>query len=101
MRPLHERNSGARKRAVSTLMILPQRRARSSASTRLAFSRRSSVRGAGACSQPPGSRLLFKALRKGGPHHVVENEETHSIIPEVLDQAVAEGIVCVQIARFI
>lgn len=55
----------------------------------------------GAGDLPPGSRVLLKHLRPGARYHVSEDEKAHAIIPGILDQAIDEGIVCVQVARII
>jgi hypothetical protein len=34
-------------------------------------------------------------------YHVSDDEKVHAIIPRILDQAIDEGIVCVQVARII
>lgn len=50
---------------------------------------------------PPGTRIPLDTLRPDGRYHLAEDEKNRSIIPEVLNQTIEEGIVCIQIARII
>jgi hypothetical protein len=40
-------------------------------------------------------------LCKAGYHRLLDDEETRSNIPDILDQAIAQGIVCREVARII
>jgi hypothetical protein len=55
----------------------------------------------GMATQPLASRVLFRALREGGVYYLQDDEKTHSIISKTLQQALAEGIVCREVARII
>ncbi len=52
-------------------------------------------------TQASGSRVLLSDFRAGSRYHVTEHEKNCKEITGILDKAISEGIVCLEVARII